>query len=134
MAPRDRLEYQIVKTWEQVLGIQPIGVQDNFFALGGHSLLAVRLCARLEQVCRTAVPLMMLFQVPTVAQLANRLRQAGWSAPPSRLVPYRPGGSKPPCSGTLAEQLTRCLHQAQATYHLPQSLVTTAPYTGARTS
>ena len=37
-------------------------------------------------------------------------------------------------SGTLAEQLSRCLHQAQATYHLPQPFVTTAPCTGARTS
>src|SRR5262249_48247883 len=96
VVPPDPPEYPIARIWEQMLGVQPIGVHDNFFSLGGHSLLAARLCARLEKVCRTAVPLASLFQAPTVAQLAALLRQDGWAAPYSRLLAYRPGGSKPP--------------------------------------
>src|SRR5262249_16494310 len=79
----------------EMLGIQPIGIHDNFFTLGGDSLLAVRLCGRLDHLCRTAVPLAMLFQAPTVAQLADRLRQGNTPALPSRLLAYCPHGSKP---------------------------------------
>jgi amino acid adenylation domain-containing protein len=96
VAPRDTLELQMTKIWEQVLGLQPIGVRDNFFELGGHSLLAVRLFAQIEKVFGTDVPLATLFQAPTVEQLANVLRQTGWSAPWSSLVAIQPGGSKRP--------------------------------------
>ena len=94
--PQDHLEVELVRIWEQVLGVQPLGVDDNFFELGGHSLLAVRLLARIKQVCGRELPLAALFQAPTVAQLANLLHQEGWVAPPSLLVPYQARGSKPP--------------------------------------
>jgi len=96
VAPRDTLELQMTKIWEQVLGLQPIGVRDNFFELGGHSLLAVRLFAQIEKVFGTDLPLATLFQAPTVEQLASVLRQTGWSAPWSSLVAIQPGGSKRP--------------------------------------
>src|SRR5262249_8949200 len=86
VAPRNRLESQLVTVWEQLLGIQPIGVWDNFFALGGHSLLAVHLCARLEKVVGRHVPLATLFHAPTVAQLASLLRPAGGSVPAASLL------------------------------------------------
>ncbi len=96
VAPRDALEAQIAQTWEHTLDVAPIGIHDNFFALGGHSLLAVRLCMRLEQTCRVTLPLAMLFQAPTVAQLSDRLRQRDATLSLQRLLVYRPGGSKPP--------------------------------------
>ena len=75
--PRDNLELQLAKIWEDVLDIQPIGVTDNFFDLGGHSLLAIRLFAQIQKRMGNDLPLATLFQAPTVEQLADILRQAG---------------------------------------------------------
>jgi aspartate racemase len=96
IVPRDVLEFQLTTIWEEALGIQSISVTDNFFDLGGHSLLAVRLFAQIEKTFGQKLPLATLFQAPTVEQLANVLRQEGWSPPWSSLVAIQPGGSKPP--------------------------------------
>ncbi len=96
VAPQDRFEFQLTQIWEMYLGIKPIGVRDNFFELGGHSLLAVRLFAEIEKTFGKNLPLSLLFQAPTVQQLASVLRQKEWREPWSSLVPIQPGGSKPP--------------------------------------
>ncbi|MFB2939482.1 amino acid adenylation domain-containing protein [Aerosakkonemataceae cyanobacterium BLCC-F154] len=96
IAPRDRLELELTKIWESILETQPIGIQDNFFSWGGHSLLAVRLFAKIEQIFNQNLPLSILFDAPTIEQLANLLRQEGWSATWSSLVAIKPNGSKPP--------------------------------------
>ena len=96
VAPRENLELEVTKIWEQVLGKQSIGVRDNFFDLGGDSLLAVRLLAQIEKTFGKNLPLATLFQAPNIEELANILRQKGWSAPWQTLVAIQPGGSKPP--------------------------------------
>ncbi|MFB1484992.1 alpha/beta fold hydrolase, partial [Corallococcus sp. RDP092CA] len=89
IAPRDALESQLAKVWEEVLGVQPVGVRTSFFALGGHSLLAVRLVAALREQLGRDVPLAALFQHPTVEDLAKLLRAEAdtWSP----LVPLEKG-------------------------------------------
>jgi thioesterase domain-containing protein/acyl carrier protein len=98
MPPRDLLELQLIKIWEEVLGTQPISLNENFFELGGHSLLAVRLSARIEKAFAQSLPLATFFQAPTVEQLANILRkcQVGKPLSWSSLVPIQPYGSNPP--------------------------------------
>lgn len=98
VAPRDALGRQVTKVWEQVLRIQPIGVRDNFFDLGGHSMLAVRLLAQIEKTFGQKLPLVTLFQAPTVEQLTDVLResQKGESAAWSPLVAVQPAGSRRP--------------------------------------
>src|SRR5262249_30894375 len=96
VAPRDTLEHQLTKIWEKVLAIKPIGIKDNFFDLGGHSLLAVRLFEEIAKVTGKTLPLATLFQALTVEQLADLLRQEGWSALWSSLVAIQPHGSRPP--------------------------------------
>lgn len=81
VAPKDELELQLTKIWEEVLGIQPIGVRDNFFELGGHSLLGVRLFAQIEKIVGKKLPLATLFRAPTVEQLASLLKQEHCSVP-----------------------------------------------------
>jgi amino acid adenylation domain-containing protein len=94
--PRDILESRLVKIWESVLGVRPIGVKHNFFELGGHSLVAVRLMHRVEQAFGRNLPIATLLQAPTIEQLASILRQKGWSSLWSCLVPIQTSGSKPP--------------------------------------
>jgi amino acid adenylation domain-containing protein len=96
LAPRDPVEVQLTLIWEELLGIQPIGVQDKFFDLGGHSLLAVRLFAHIEKTFGKKLPLTILFQTPTIEELANALRTKEVSSSRSLLVAIQDKGSKPP--------------------------------------
>jgi aspartate racemase len=92
VAPRDALELQLVQIWEELLGVQPIGVRHNFFELGGHSLLAVRLLARIRRDVGPELSLATLFQNPTIEHLAILLRQDKMAvAPFSALVPMQAG-------------------------------------------
>ena len=74
VAPRDTIETELVRIWEEVLNVSPISVHDNFFDLGGHSLLAVRLMTRIHQAWERDLPLSALFEEGTVEGLANLLR------------------------------------------------------------
>jgi len=73
VAPRGGLERQIAEIWAEVLGLDEVGVQDNFFDLGGHSLLLVKVQSRLTEVLGREVPVVELFRSPTVASLAAAL-------------------------------------------------------------
>jgi thioesterase domain-containing protein/acyl carrier protein len=95
-ASRDSLDLQLVKLWEKVLNVRPIGLRDNFFDLGGNSLVAVRLFSEMRKLFGRSFPLSVLFQAPTVEKLADIIRKGGWSPQWTSLVPIQPGGSKPP--------------------------------------
>jgi thioesterase domain-containing protein/acyl carrier protein len=82
--------------WEQLLGIEPISVTDNFFDLGGDSLLAVRLFTQIEQQFGQKLSLATLLEAPTVEQLARVFNQAEEAVSLHSLVPIQPKGSKPP--------------------------------------
>ncbi len=96
--PRDEVEQQLIQVWETVLGVHPIGVFDDFFSLGGHSLLGARMFIHLEKIYNKKLPLYLLYQRSTVAQLAEifRERQLLQNITCSVLEPINPYGSKPP--------------------------------------
>lgn len=73
--PRNTIEEALTVLWSDVLGVQPIGIYDNFFALGGHSLLATRVMSRLKSAFQVDLPLRSLFEQPRVAELALAVAQ-----------------------------------------------------------
>ncbi len=93
-AARNELERKLCALWEQLLHVEPVGIEEDFFALGGHSLLAVRLFAEIEKILGRKFPLVTIFQAPTIAQLARVLEREDNSD--SLLVPIQPRGAKPP--------------------------------------
>jgi amino acid adenylation domain-containing protein len=93
--PRDVVELELVRIWQEVLGVPRVGVRDNFFEAGGHSLLAVRLMAQIRQRFGRELPLSILFQGGTIEQMAARLRNGEPAERPSSLVPIQPAGSRP---------------------------------------
>ena len=97
--PRTPVEDVIASIWAQVLGLERVGIHENFFQLGGHSLLATRVVSRLREAFGLDVPVRTMFEAPTVAGLAayvdgmRRRAEGRSSAPlgratgPDRLTP-----------------------------------------------
>jgi thioesterase domain-containing protein len=95
IAPRDSLERELAGIWEEILGVRPIGVRDNFFLLGGHSLSVVRMTAQVQVRLGYDVPLASLLQGGTIEHLASAIRGQNGKAQ-SPLVAISPAGSKLP--------------------------------------
>ncbi len=89
---------KLTEIWQDLLGIDPIGIDQNYFDLGGDSSLAVHLFARIEKVFGVKLPLATLFEAPTIEDLVRVLSEqtststSGWSP----LVAIQPNGSRPP--------------------------------------
>lgn len=94
--PSDYIELELTKIWENVLGIHPLGLNDNFFDVGGHSLLALRLFDKIEKIFGKSIAVNILFQAPTIKQLAHILREEGCKSFQSSLVPIQTDGQKRP--------------------------------------
>jgi Condensation domain/Phosphopantetheine attachment site/AMP-binding enzyme C-terminal domain len=77
LAPRSELEATLASLWAEVLGLPRVGVEESFFDLGGHSLLLARLQTRLAERLAREVPLLALFEHPTVGALAAWLEAQG---------------------------------------------------------
>jgi thioesterase domain-containing protein/acyl carrier protein len=95
VAPRNETELKLVRIWEEVIGVSPVGIEDDFFLLGGHSLIAVRLMARIEKEFGRKLPLSILIHTGTVKHFAEALTDTA-VAGSSPLVAINPGGAKPP--------------------------------------
>jgi acyl carrier protein len=78
--PQTPVEKMLVGLWTELLDVEKIGANDNFFDLGGHSLLAMRLFVRIRDVFGLELPLRLLFEAPTVAELAKRIENLVWAA------------------------------------------------------
>ncbi|NKB76040.1 MAG: amino acid adenylation domain-containing protein [Gammaproteobacteria bacterium] len=75
IAPRNDVEQQIADIWAEVMGVEQISVQGNFFALGGHSLMVTRVISRISAQFGIEIPLQTLFLSPTVEDLAKAIQR-----------------------------------------------------------
>jgi amino acid adenylation domain-containing protein len=114
VAPRNGVEARLTRIWEEVLGIQPIGVEDNFFELGGSSLDYLSLLLEMEEEFGRTLPIAGIGQSPTIEYLAKLLEQPDrlpTSAPKSlgrhRLSSYLATGLKGLSSGGVQRVLSR---------------------------
>jgi amino acid adenylation domain-containing protein len=94
--PRNEIETRLAAIWAEVLGLDRVGVHDNFFDLGGHSLLAVKLFNRIEKTFGQTLPLASLFQGATVERMAVLLDERARPGVPGQVLVLQPHGSRPP--------------------------------------
>ncbi|MEU8928211.1 condensation domain-containing protein, partial [Kitasatospora sp. NPDC048545] len=120
--PRDQREETLCAIFEDVLGVERIGIDDDFFVLGGHSLLATRLAARIRSALGTELSIRELFESPTVAGLVAALDRAPRAAHTGvRRVEPRP--ERVPVS--YVQQRLWFMNRVEgtrATYNVPLSL------------
>jgi len=81
VAPRNELEEKLVTIWQEILGINSVGIHDNFFEIGGHSLLLMRLVASIKNIFGVTLTIRTFFELETVEELANYIRLSQRSVP-----------------------------------------------------
>src|SRR5262249_12630359 len=72
--PRTEIQHLVAQIWRDVLRLDRLGVNQNFFDLGGHSILAIQVITRMSNILRKRIPLRYLFDSPTIAGLAAKLQ------------------------------------------------------------
>jgi thioesterase domain-containing protein/acyl carrier protein len=100
-APTDHLEGILAGWWQELLGLDTVELDDDFFDLGGHSLTGVQLFQRIKTTYGVNLALSALFEVRTIRLLAQQIRQEEKSIlaqadPRSPVIPIQPHGSQPP--------------------------------------
>lgn len=95
--PRNDVERMLAGFWQELLGVEQVGVEDSFFDLGGHSLIAVRLFVMIRKAFRVEFPISVLFEAPTIATCAA-------------LIAERIGTRDAPAAGAPAAPARRFTH------------------------
>ncbi|MGA9381804.1 MAG: amino acid adenylation domain-containing protein, partial [Phormidium sp.] len=91
VAPRNSTEQRLALIWTQLLRLEQIGINDNFFNLGGHSLIAAQMLSRLREVFQVELHFDQIFKNPTISSLAQLITQnqntQKWERPPIKPIP-----------------------------------------------
>ncbi|MGW6213146.1 amino acid adenylation domain-containing protein, partial [Streptomyces sp. NPDC055109] len=127
-APVTSTQEAVVGIWAELLGVDPVGIDDDFFELGGHSLLAVRIASRLRRDLGVHVSHRTLFEARTPAALATALDALGILREATVPRPDRPAG---PLPLSFAQQRLWFLDQldpGRAEYVVPAGLRVTGPF------
>ncbi len=95
-APEGDTETRLAALWASVLGVERVGRDDDFFELGGHSLLAIQLFAAIKDEFGISAPLSVLFEAPTLVDLASRIIDPVPDQEPPPVVTIRSGAAGPP--------------------------------------
>jgi acyl carrier protein len=76
--PRSEVQRTLASIWCELLGVDQVGLQDDFFNLGGHSLLAVQVVSRIRDRLGVELELRQLFEAPTIEELAQQIEPLPW--------------------------------------------------------
>ncbi|MRX70056.1 hypothetical protein GJU42_18955, partial [Flavobacterium resistens] len=127
VAPRNAIEEKMVEIWQEVLGVQKIGITDNFFELGGNSISALRMISKFQLKFGTKLPVTLLFKNPNISLIKQKM-DSNNSIPYSNslLIPINEKGTKtpiffaPPAGGgnLTYKDLSEAIGDHQPTYGL----------------
>lgn len=79
VAPRNQMESDLARIWQELFGIEQVGIHDDFFGLGGDSLLAIRLLSQIHSHFHISLPLQKAFQARSVAEMADVIKTIQWA-------------------------------------------------------
>jgi amino acid adenylation domain-containing protein len=92
VAPRNPIEEKLAVIWTELLGLEQIGVNDNFFHLGGHSLIVTQMLSRVREVFRVELSFHQIFANPTIGNLAQLIaeddKEQQWQRPAIERIPH----------------------------------------------
>ena len=122
VTPMAPAEEALAEIWSNVLGVNQIGIDDNFFVLGGHSLLATQMLSRVREVFQVELPLRTLFELPTIRALAKNVEVLMKGEERIVLPPLQRVGRDGPAPLSFAQQRLWFLAQLEpesAFYNIP---------------
>ncbi|MHC5290487.1 lichenysin non-ribosomal peptide synthetase LicB [Bacillus licheniformis] len=121
-APKNETEKILAAIWEEILGIKQPGIDDNFFSIGGHSLKAMMLTAKIQEQLQKEVPIKVLFEKPTIRELAEFLQ----GETKEKTAPIAPAPSRanyPVSSAQRRMYILNQLEEASTSYNVPAVLL-----------
>ncbi|AGN70717.1 hypothetical protein B2K_39560 [Paenibacillus mucilaginosus K02] len=121
IAPRNAVEAQLARLWQEVLGVERVSIREDFFELGGHSLRAMTLISRIHQAMGAELPLRQLFLTPTVEGLAAAVEAAG-AGTYEGLQPAPKQAYYPLTSAQKRLYVLQQLEGAELSYNMPAAL------------
>ena len=130
VSSRSPTEELVVQIWSQILNVERIGIHDNFFHLGGHSLLATQVVSRLREAFQVDLPLRRIFELPTVAGLAESIelsRQAGLKLAAPPILPVPRDGNLPLSFAQQRLGFIDQLDPGNSVYNFPAAVRLTGP-------
>lgn len=120
--PQTPTEQKLAAIWRELLGVEGVRSEDNFFALGGHSLLATQTIVRVRTQFGVELPLRTFFEAPTLAGLAQQIDATRPISPSGTLPPLRPQPKNGPPPLSYSQERMWFVHQLQpdsSAYNLP---------------
>ncbi|TCP59054.1 amino acid adenylation domain-containing protein [Tumebacillus sp. BK434] len=119
VAPSSPLEEELCIVWSEVLQVEQVGVQDNFFTLGGHSLLAMRVMSRVNSRFATHLSLRSFFEAPTIAELAAVIAEQEHEVVTPPIIPVPRNEHLPLSFAQERLWFLDQLHPDSVTYNIP---------------
>jgi amino acid adenylation domain-containing protein len=119
VAPRNVVEQELCSIWSKALGVDNVGIHDNFFEIGGHSLTGIQLLGKVEQHFGKAIEFKQLFMAPTIAQMALLIDPTEQATTSSIVLALQPKGQHTPLV---------CIHGDEANALLPKHLGMDQPF------
>ncbi len=129
-APRTAVEELLAGIWMELLGVESVGLHDDFFALGGHSLLATRLLSQVRSTLGVSLPVRRLFEASTLEAQAAAVEAARAGVRMAQVPPIVPLGLEGPLPLSFAQQRLWFLEQldpGNPTYNIPAAVRLTGP-------